>query len=164
LRVNSCIRNNPETSSLHFSLATADDLDELVAIENQAFPLPWPCQHFIAELAKDYSRTLLAIRRNRQEREICGYIIFWLIFDEMHILNLAVKTGYRRQGIARALIHRAMQTASCNQVRIVWLEVRPSNQAALSLYHSLGFRCVARRKKYYSETGEDALIMSRALP
>jgi [ribosomal protein S18]-alanine N-acetyltransferase len=161
--VNFSIKNNQALVDVEFSFAAASDLNALLVIENQSFRSPWPRQHFQSELNQPHSFILLAQRQAPSPRNIVGYIIFWVIIDEMHILNLAVSPRYRRQGIARALILEAIRLAQAKNCQTAWLEVRPSNSAALSLYQSLGFESVMTRKRYYSDTGEDALILSRSL-
>lgn len=96
-------------------------------------------------------------------KEIVGYVIYWTIVDELHILNLAVSPGYQRRGIAGSLLREALRLAQADNLKTAWLEVRPSNQAALALYQSLGFEIVMTRKRYYSDTGEDALILCLVL-
>ncbi len=160
---NFSIKNNITPTDVEFSLAAASDIAALLDIENQSFRSPWPRQHFQSELDQPHSCILLAQQQVPAPRSIVGYIVFWLIIDEMHILNLAVSPCYRRQGIARSLILEAIRQAQAKHCQTAWLEVRPSNRAALSLYQSLGFEQVMTRKKYYSDTGEDAFILSRTL-
>jgi ribosomal-protein-alanine N-acetyltransferase len=143
-----------------FSFAAASDLDALIAIENQSFLSPWPRQHFLDEFDQPYSFTLLARLADTPAKEIAGYIIYWFVVDELHILNIAVSPGFRRQGIARSLINEVMRLAKIQEVKTAWLEVRPSNIKALSLYQSLGFKTAMTRRRYYSDTGEDALILT----
>ncbi len=161
--VNFSIKNKLAPLDVEFSFAAASDIDALLVIENQSFLSPWPRQHFQSELDQPHSFILLAQRHVPSPRNIMGYLIFWLIIDEMHILNLAVGPCYRRQGIARGLILEAIRLAQAKHCQTAWLEVRPSNRAALTLYQSLGFEHVMTRKRYYSDTGEDALIFSRSL-
>ncbi|MBW1953122.1 MAG: ribosomal protein S18-alanine N-acetyltransferase, partial [Deltaproteobacteria bacterium] len=139
-----------------FRPATASDVDAIWAIEQVSFPSPWPRFSFWEELRNPISHVLVAGSPPYSE-EIWGYVVYWLVADEMHILNLAVHPAYRRQGIARRLLQEALHRARGLGARQAWLEVRPSNQAAQSLYHSLGFKPVATRKRYYHNTGEDAL-------
>jgi ribosomal-protein-alanine N-acetyltransferase len=161
--VNFSIKNNIAPADVEFSFAAASDIDALLVIENQSFRSPWPRQHFQSELDQPYSCILLAQQQVSTPRSIVGYLVFWLIIDEMHILNLAVSPCYRRQGIARSLIIEAIRLVHAKHCQTAWLEVRPSNRAALSLYQSLGFEQVMTRKKYYSDNGEDAFILSRSL-
>jgi [ribosomal protein S18]-alanine N-acetyltransferase len=146
-----------------FSFAAAADLDALIAIENQSFLSPWPRQHFLNEFDQPYSFTLLARLTDTPGDAIVGYIIYWFLIDELHILNIAVRPGSRGQGIARALIHEVMRLAKIQEIKTAWLEVRPSNIKAVSLYRSLGFKTTMTRRRYYSDTGEDALILTLSI-
>ncbi len=133
-------------------------------IERQSFPSPWPRQFFLAELSQPHSTTLLArLTEPTPGGPVVGYIVYWLLIDELHILNLAVHPAWRRRGIAQRLLKEALQQARERGCCIAWLEVRPSNAAALSLYQTFGFQLIMTRKGYYSDTGEDALILSCTL-
>lgn len=161
---NSSIKNKPSPPAcITFAFANAADLDALVAIECQSFPSPWTRQNFAGELEQPFSRTLVARRTDSPGQEIVGYLIYWSIVDEMHILNLAVSPAWRRLGIARGLLQEAIRLARADHLQTAWLEVRPSNQAALALYQSLGFKPAMTRKGYYGDTGEDAVILRRSL-
>jgi ribosomal-protein-alanine N-acetyltransferase len=89
-----------------------------------------------------------------------GYLIFWVVADEMHILNLAVHPKHRRQGIARRLLAEGLTQARELGANLAWLEVRPSNTPARALYASFGFTEVGRRPQYYDDTSEDALLLT----
>lgn len=161
--MNFSIKNNPAPADVEFSFAVASDIEALLVIENQSFRFPWPRQHFQSELDQPHSCILLARQQAQLIKNIVGYLVLWIIIDEMHILNLAVGPDYRRQGIGRSLLLEAFGLARAKHCQTAWLEVRPSNSAALFLYQSLGFKPVMTRKRYYSDTGEDALILSRSL-
>jgi [ribosomal protein S18]-alanine N-acetyltransferase len=88
-----------------------------------------------------------------------GYILTWLVADELHVLNVATDPSHRRRGIGRALVDQAVAFAKERQVRIVLLEVRRGNQPAIRLYRSFGFSVLGLRRGYYSDNGEDALEM-----
>lgn len=160
---NCSIKNNISSKNIYFSFAAASDIDGLLTIENQSFLSPWPRQHFQTELNQPYSFTLLARLPDTPAEEIVGYIIYWFVLDELHILNIAIDPRYRRQGIARGLVHEVLRLARMREIKTAWLEVRPSNYKALSLYKSIGFQTVMTRKRYYSDTGEDALILTRPI-
>ena len=95
---------------------------------------------------------------------ILGYICFWVIADEIQILNLAVHPASRRQGLGRRLLTFLLALAREKKVLKVFLEVRPSNQEALDLYRSLGFETLYRRPHYYEADGEDALVLAWSFP
>lgn len=130
------------------------------AIEKVSFPSPWSRWSFLAELGQRHSHTLVAGPSPPQPWRTWGYIIFWVVADEMHILNLAVHPERRRRGLARQLLEEALRQARGLGVLTAWLEVRPSNTPARALYESLGFKEVGRRPRYYDDTQEDALLLA----
>jgi ribosomal-protein-alanine N-acetyltransferase len=134
------------------------DVRSIFEIEKLAYPFPWSFWCFLAEYANSKSTILLAGPPPLETWETWGYIIYWVIADEMHLLNLAVHPAHRRRGISRALLTAALEKARGQGAGVVWLEVRPSNQAALTLYQSFGFEEVGIRPGYYTDNGEDALI------
>jgi ribosomal-protein-alanine N-acetyltransferase len=95
-------------------------------------------------------------------RKLIGYVCWWLVADEIHILNLAVHPDYRRAGIGRALVQRVLDDAAAKRALSVSLEVRPENDGARALYRGFGFADHGVRKHYYGR-GEDAIIMTRML-
>ena len=90
---------------------------------------------------------------------VVGYICLWEVTDELHVTNVAVHPDARRRGFARALLESVFAHARVAGSRIVLLEVRPSNTEAIPLYESFAFRVIGRRRGYYYDTGEDALVM-----
>src|SRR5688572_32117991 len=139
---------------------TLDDLDEVLAIEKLSFHTPWSRAAFRYELTQNrVARSLVA----RAGSEIAGYLCLWEIGHEIHITNLAVHPRWRGQGLARALLHAMLEDGRARGVTLAFLEVRPSNTEALGLYESLGFSVIGRRKGYYFDTGEDALVMETRL-
>jgi|UniRef100_A0A7C3Z336 ribosomal-protein-alanine N-acetyltransferase len=134
------------------------DVRSIWEIEKLSYASPWSLWCFLAEFANSKSTILVAGPSPPEKWETWGYIIFWLLADEMHILNLAVHPDYRRRGISRALLTAALEQARTQGAEVVWLEVRPSNEAALALYRSFGFREVGIRPGYYTDNGEAALI------
>lgn len=137
-----------------------EDLDEVLAIERASFSMPWSRGAFLYELQQNrVARCSVA----RQEGRVVGYLCVWEVGGELHITNIAVHPAARRQGIARRLLRTALDEARQRGVRLAALEVRPSNQEARALYESFGFRVVGRRRGYYYDTGEDALVMERSL-
>lgn len=134
------------------------DVRSLCEIEKLSFPAPWSLWCFLAEYANSKSTILVAGPPPPEPWEIWGYLVYWLLADEMHLLNLAVHPAHRRRGIARLLLTTALARAHSQGAAVVWLEVRPSNRAALALYQSFGFEEVGIRPGYYADNGEDALI------
>ena len=139
---------------------TLDDLDEVLAIERVSFQTPWSRTAFRYELTQNRVARSLVVRVGR---DLAGYLCLWEIGHEVHITNLAVDPRFRRRGVARALLGQTMEDARQRGVELLFLEVRPTNVEALALYESFGFSVIGRRKGYYFDTGEDALVMEARL-
>jgi ribosomal-protein-alanine N-acetyltransferase len=137
------------------------DLDEVVAIEKASFSMPWSRGAFLYEIEQNRVARCLVVRETGR---IVGYVCLWEVADELHVTNIAVHPGERRRGIGRSLLGAVLDDASRRALRTVVLEVRPSNAEAIGLYESFGFRVVGRRRGYYYDTGEDALVMEARLP
>lgn len=132
-----------------------NDLDAILELEHKCFSIPWTRGMLEDELYNANAfYTVLEV-----SGQICGYAGLWRILDEGHITNVAVHPDFRRSGYGRQLVGALIDYAkSCGLVALT-LEVRVSNAAAISLYQSFGFRVEGRRKRYYSDNNEDALIM-----
>jgi ribosomal-protein-alanine N-acetyltransferase len=149
--------------NLRFDLCRAEDLDRLLAIEETSFTAPWSRKMLEAELSGNPFSSLVAARRKDGDREdLVGYICFWVVFEELRLMNLAVDPLARRQGVAKALVRYALSQAREQGAERALLEVRASNDAALRLYAGFGFRQVAVRTGYYTNPCEDAVLMERA--
>jgi [ribosomal protein S18]-alanine N-acetyltransferase len=135
------------------------DVPAVVEIERASFPRPWGPQQFLKELQNEWSTLLLALDGD----ELCGFVLYWVVHDELHILNVACAPARRRQGIARTLLEEVEARARKASIALLTLEVRRSNTAAQALYEGLGYQKAGVRKKYYQEEGEDALVMNKAL-
>lgn len=133
------------------------DIEEILAIEKASFTTPWIYSFFKEELDNASSRAYCA-RPPQGDRLLVGYSVNRAVLDELHILNIASHPDFRRQGIGTQLFKHSIEENP--QARIAYLEVREQNKAARAFYHKLGFRVVGRRKRYYSDTGEDAIIMA----
>jgi [ribosomal protein S18]-alanine N-acetyltransferase len=136
------------------------DLEEVLAIERASFSMPWSRGAFLYELEQNRVARCYVVR---EERRLIGYICLWEVADEVHITNVAVHPDLRRRGVGRSLLNAVLDDARQRKLRLVVLEVRPSNVEALGLYESFGFRVVGRRRGYYYDTGEDALVMEASL-
>lgn len=136
------------------------DLEEVLAIERASFSMPWSRGAFLYELEQNRVSRCYVVR---EDSRLIGYICLWEVADELHITNIAVHPGLRRRGVGRALLSAVLDDARQRTLRLVVLEVRPSNVEALGLYESFGFRVVGRRRGYYYDTGEDALVMEAPL-
>ncbi len=138
-----------------------DDIDQVLAIEQTSFSMPWSRNLFVSEFRSPSVSTLLvAVADDAPARVVKGYIVYWLVEDEMHILNLAVALPCRRQGIARKLVLDAIKRAHAKGARRAFLEVRMSNVAAKKLYSRLGFTGSSVRRDYYDSPVEDAVVMT----
>jgi ribosomal-protein-alanine N-acetyltransferase len=138
----------------------SQDLDEVLAIEQASFSMPWSRGAFLYEMEQNQVARCYVVRDGAR---VVGYICLWEVADEMHVTNIAVHPEARRRGIGGRLLARTLGEARQRVMRIVVLEVRPSNVEARALYESFGFRVVGRRRGYYYDTGEDALVMEVAL-
>jgi len=121
---------------------------------------PWSRAAFRYEITQNRVARCLVVRLDGR---LVGYLCLWEIGYEIHITNLAVHPDRRRQGLARSLIQSVLEDGRGRGVTLAFLEVRPTNAEALGLYESLGFSVIGRRKGYYFDTGEDALVMETRL-
>ena len=131
------------------------DLDDVMGIEEGAFTSPWNRAMYLHELERLDACYLAA----RSGRLLIGYGGVLVILDEAHIMTLAVRDDYRRQGIAMRILLGLIDRAEEMGARFLTLEVRKSNHAAISLYEKLGFQIMGERKHYYIDNLENALIM-----
>lgn len=131
-------------------------LDRIVDIENSSFLTPWSSNSFIGEFSNQLSNLWVAV----SEEVVKGYVCFWMFDNEIQLVNIAVHPDHRKQGIGYNLVSDVIDSGVRNGIRNLWLEVRPSNSAARSLYDKFGFREVGRRPKYYRDSNEDAIIMA----
>lgn len=133
------------------------DLPEVVAIEEATFPVAWTYSNFLYEVEQN------PFACNRVVRSAAGkveaYACAWIVDEEVRINNIAVRAEARRRGYGEGLLRYLMALGRSLKCGRATLEVRPSNLPAVTLYTKLGFRVVARRKGYYSDTHEDALVM-----
>jgi ribosomal-protein-alanine N-acetyltransferase len=149
------------SSGLHFEQMIAADLPQVMELERLSFAKPWTPGLFLHELKLSFSRLHLA-RSSNGSRRLVGYVCWWLVGEEVHILNLAVHPDARRNGTGRALVQRVLDDAVAHGAGSVSLEVRNDNAAGLGLYRSMGFAQSGLRRNYYGP-GEDAVIMERRL-
>jgi len=136
---------------------TEDHLDQVLKIENRSFAAPWTPKLFRETLAFPLSLSLVV--RKKVDKKVIGYANFYVIAGEVQILNVAVAPEERGQGYGGLLLGRSIGILRSRGAGIFFLEVRESNAQAIKLYHKLGFRKVGRRRNYYTETNEDALVM-----
>ncbi len=122
----------------------------------------WRKESFEQEMSNPFSRSWVAIG-GASAWGPAGYLCVWILAEEMHIMNLATHPCYRRMGVARTLLEHAIAHSAKIGVRNGILEVRSRNTAARCLYDSLGFRAVGIRRGYYTDTGDDALVMVKEI-
>lgn len=134
-----------------------EDLDQVLEIEKQSFAAPWSRRLFEETLSFALSFNFVA--RKRVDNRVVGYANFYLIKDEVQILNIAVAPASRNKGYAAGLLTHAIAILNSHGAGEFFLEVRESNHEAIRLYQGLGFRAIGVRKRYYTETNEDAIVM-----
>ena len=130
--------------------------DQILEIEKSSFPVPWSTKAFEAEINKSISNFWAII----SDQKLLAYICFWMFDREIHILNLAVHPKKRNLGLGKILLENVVKTGTAGGVENIWLEVRASNIPALSIYKKFDFVETGRRKGYYSDSREDAIIMT----
>jgi [ribosomal protein S18]-alanine N-acetyltransferase len=146
-------------SDLEIRRLTYADLPQVIAIERRAFPTPWSLAMFVLELSKPSGICLAAVLDGR----LVGYLVCSRYDTVWHLMNVAVDDSLRRQRIATQLIERLFELADDPGEQYT-LEVRTSNRPAIELYERFGFRSAGRRRSYYHDNREDALIMWRTVP
>ncbi len=145
-------------SELSVRPAASDEYGKLAALEMRVQPAPWSESAFAQEALKPYAHVWVLTDDETDER-LVGYLVFWILDAEMHILNLGVEPESRRQGHARTLLSAAISKALREGVKRTTLEVRKSNAGAVHFYHALGYTIEHVRKRFYSD-GEDAYVMA----
>ena len=152
------MRKLREPKGLQVSLRRMEeaDLDRVLALQKKCFAHPWAADLGRRELGHEWSTVLVA---EADQTGLAGFLIFWLVHDEVHILNIATDPALRRRGVARTLLLQALHTGRAQNCRLATLEVRRSNLAAIELYRAFGFRSVGVRPNYYADEGEDAIVM-----
>jgi [ribosomal protein S18]-alanine N-acetyltransferase len=136
----------------------ANDIDMVVAVEQQAFPVPWSRAAFENELEENELAYYLVAEL---DGVVVGYCGMWLILDEAHLTNVAVLSEHRGKGIGHSLLNTLIGCAKIKGATCMTLEVRKSNAGAQRLYSRMGFVPRGLRRQYYTDTQEDALIMWR---
>ena len=131
------------------------DIDGVLAVEQQSFQTPWSRDGFVGEMSNDLCYYLVLV----DEGKIIGYAGMWLIVDEAHVTNVAVLSEYRGKKLGDKLMSALMEYAKNHGALRMTLEVRESNAVAQGLYTKLGFITQGRRRNYYTDTREDALVM-----
>lgn len=150
--------------NMTISMMSKIHIEAMSSIERVSFKNPWTELSFFNELSNDHSYNFVLTSKNKSEEKLIAYLCMRRIIDEIHILKMAVQSAYRRKGMAYYLLKNGLlQSAAKNQIRTAFLEVRPTNVSGLSLYQKLGFQIIGKRPRYYTDTGEDAIIMKKLL-
>ena len=147
--------------NLAFRPMQLEDIDQVLAIEEASFSMPWSRESLVHELDDDHgAHYIIAL----QEDQVCGYAGFWQVFDEAHITNVAVREDLRHQGVGEALLWEMDRL--CRRLGILYqtLEVRVSNIPARRLYQKVGFASAGIRPGYYEKPREDADILWKEVP
>jgi ribosomal-protein-alanine N-acetyltransferase len=135
------------------------DLEGVLEVEAESFTNPWTRAMYSWELQNRSVCHIFLVRTDGCR--VAGFCAFWLVFDEVHINNVAVRPQFRAQGIGTALLQRVLAEARQLGARRAMLEVRASNEGARRLYERLGFYIAGIRRNYYTDPVEDALILWR---
>ena len=136
---------------------TMEDVPAVIELDKLSFTLPWPERSFRFELTDNPASRCWVFE---QDGKIAGMIVAWLLVDEAHVATIATHPDHRRQGIARKLLTYALRYMSKEGAVTSFLEVRESNTAAQEMYREFGYEAVGRRKRYYKDTDEDAILMT----
>ena len=144
-------------SQLRIRWMTFNDIPGILDLERVIFPSPWVFESFAFELTNlDYNISMVGLIENR----VVAYAVTYLVVDEAHISNIAVSPACRKLKIGETLLSISLQIGKRNDCKVAYLEVRKTNEAAISLYKKYGFRITGLRKNYYEDEKEDALLMS----
>lgn len=136
---------------------TPQDVPAAVEIENKCFSMPWSEKSFLDSISRE--DTIFLVCEEETENTIKGYIGMYLSFEEANITNVAVDPAFRKRGCGEALVLGAKDHAKKSAIEKIFLEVRVSNEAAISLYKKMEFENLGVRKKFYEHPVEDAYIM-----
>jgi ribosomal-protein-alanine N-acetyltransferase len=132
------------------------DVPAVQIIERDIFSTPWPRNAYYRELASRNSAHYIVLRRHE---EIVGYAGMWRMYDEAHVTTIGVRHDVQHSGYGRVLFAALVQAAYDMGAKWVTLEVRTSNENAMRMYEAFGFKVIGRRKGYYTDNGEDAIVM-----
>jgi [ribosomal protein S18]-alanine N-acetyltransferase len=152
--------------SLILEPGTVQHLDAIMRVEESSFSEPWTRRMFEVELTDNpFARFLTAHIENAAQppHSLVGYVCFWIVFEELRMMNLAVAPHVRHRGIGRWLLQQALTMGREQGARRALLEVRISNQPAVALYEYVGFSRSGVRTKYYTNPIEDAVLMELEL-
>ncbi len=147
---------DPLDLPVQFRFMCEEDIPDVCRIEQESFQLPWTSGAFLNELANNQFAKYTIMEYNH---EVIGYGGMWIIIDEAHVTNIAVKEAFRGKKLGTLLLTEMQRYAAFLGVQKMTLEVRASNVVAQHVYEKLGFRFMGVRRGYYTDNGEDAIIM-----
>ncbi len=153
-----CVGQSRINREMRFAMMRASDIEQVAAIEADAFPFPWTRGNFLDSLASAYPAWVMRSHDGR----LAGYFLLMNAVDELHILNITVRPDLQGTGLGRMLLNKITELAREAGMKSVLLEVRPSNQRALHVYLHVGFEQIGIRKNYYpagASAREDAIVM-----
>jgi ribosomal-protein-alanine N-acetyltransferase len=140
---------------------TQKDVLQVTEIDREAFPAMWPPANYQREMKNGLAHYIVAVDDGEKAgRYIIGFAGLWMLAGEAHITNIAVREKHRLRGIGEALLIGIIELAIKLDAHLITLEVRASNQEAQKLYAKYGFVNVGRRRGYYTDNGEDAVLMT----
>lgn len=141
-----------------------EDVDDLLVIEELSQGAPWTRRVFEKEFDLDFSRTWVVEWLDDDAAcKLAGYLVFWLVHDEVHVLNVVIHPQARRRGLALTLLRELIDIANRERAALISLEVRVGNEGAQALYRGLGFIPIGRRANYYADNHEDADVLALLL-
>jgi len=136
---------------------TLEDVTAVIELENLSFSLPWPERSFRFELTENSASRCWVVEL---DGKIVAMLVAWLMVDEAHIATISTHPDVRRQGIAKKLLAHALQYMKSEGAVSSFLEVRAGNVAAQEMYRKFGYKVSGRRKRYYKDNDEDAILMA----
>ena len=140
------------------------DTDQVLAIETRSFERSWHRSSFLYEFSRSDSHSYgVRVENSPETAPIVAYICYRIFGNEMHLLKIAVLPEWRLRGIGAWLLAECMREEKANGAYRILLEVRPSNRSAVAMYGKMGFSLIGKRRKYYPDTREDALVLAMAL-
>ncbi len=160
--MSSVLKQDKKLENLCFSKMNVTDIEDVIAVEQNAYPFPWTRGNFLDSLDSGYEAWVL----RDEDGRLLGYFLMMHAVEEVHLLNITVRPDRQGQGLGRKLLDQLIALARDAGMHAVLLEVRPSNNHALMVYHHLGFVQIGQRKNYYPAAGarrEDAIVMRKML-
>lgn len=156
--MSSVLKATRYAGKLEFAPMSVRDVEEVVRVENDAYPFPWTRGNFLDSLANRYDAWVL----RETDGRLAGYFLLMQAVDDVHLLNITVRPDLQGQGVGRVLLDKVCALAEAAGIYQILLEVRPSNQHAQGVYRHAGFQMIGTRKNYYPAAGttrEDAIVM-----